>query len=147
MPKDFTDYIIEHENLQPNQLPFRVTDDGVKYSKGKRPMREWTSMFDDTIKTPLDPKAKKAKGTENFLYTTDEKHKKPAVEEQFRRYDEGEPGISVDKAVRKFDQTGAEGKLKYLKQNGIDPKSKLGEHIMSRKDKELGDEMKRQLER
>jgi len=135
---DFTDLVMAHENLQPNQTPFRIT--------GKK-MAGWTSMFDDTIKIPLDPKAKKAKGTENFLYTKQPGHVKPAVEEQFRRYGERKKDITVDEAVRIFDQTGAEGKLKYLKKNGIDPKSKLGEHILSRSQKEIGDEMKRQLER
>ena len=104
-------------------------------------------MYDDTIKTKLNPKAKKSKGRENFLYTEKPEDVKPAVEEQFRRYGERKKDITVEEAVKTFDQTGAEGKLKYLKQNGIDPKSKLGEHILSRKDKELGDEMKRQLER
>ena len=138
MSKDFTDYIIEHEGLKPNQTPFRITSPK---------MGKWTSMYDDTIRTELDPNAKKAKGTENFLYTKRPQDVKPAVEEQFRRYSERKKDITVDEAVRKFDQTGAEGKLAYLKKNGINPKSKLGDHIMSREQKEIGDEMTRQLER
>ena len=136
MAKDFVDLVIQHEGVKGNQTPFRITDPK---------MGKWTSMFDDTIRTKLDPGAKKAPGTENFLYTQDPKDVKPAVHEQFRRYDERTPGITVEDAVRIFDQSGAAGKLKFLQQNGIDPKSKIKDHVLNREQEELGSEMVRQL--
>lgn len=112
----FIDSIIEHEGVKGNQTPFRITDPK---------MRKWVSMFDKTNKIELDPNAKKAPGTENFLYTKRPEDVKPAVAEQFRLYAEREPGITVERAVRKFDQTGADGKLKFLEGRGISRKARL----------------------
>lgn len=132
--KTFIKKTIEHEGLEPNQTPFRITSEK---------MRNWTSMFDDTIKTKLNPKAKKSKGRENFLYVEKKEDVEPAVSEQFSRYEKRKPDITVDEAVRTFDQTGAEGKLKYLEENGIKRKTKIKD--LKYQD-ELGDEMVRQLD-
>lgn len=126
--KKFTSLIMQHEGLEPGQTPFRITD---------KSMKNWTSMFDDTIKTRLNPKAKKSPGRENFLYTQKPEDVEPAVREQFRRYDKRKKGISVEDAVRTFDQTGADGKLDYLKKNGIDPKSRLADHLKDEDEDEI----------
>ena len=139
--KKLVQAVLKHENLEPNQTPFRITDDDAKLPKGKRKMREWTSMFDKTIKTRLNPNAKKSKGRENFIYTEKAEDVEPAVHEQFRLYAEREPDITVEGAVRKFDQTGADGKLKFLSKEGIDTKKKLKDLEVE----EDGAEMKRQF--
>lgn len=131
--KNLTDLVITHEGLVPFQTPFRITDDEVSVPKGKRKMREWTSMFDKTLRIELDPMAKKAKGTENFLYLKRQEDLYPAVEEQFRRYEEYSPGMTVEQAIRKFDQTGPDGKLDFLEKFGINRDDKLSNHILMRR--------------
>jgi hypothetical protein len=136
---DFTDIILKHENLEPKQTPFRITDPSMK---------KWVSMFDDTMKLKLDPKAKKSEGREEFLYLQNQEDLKPAVTEQFRRYYTNprkyklSKDVSVAEAVRKFDQTGADGKIEYLKQNGIDTSKPLREMFP---EAALAQEVKRQM--
>lgn len=112
----FTDLIIQHEGLVPFQTPFRITSDD---------MAKWVSMFDDTIGIQLDPNFKKPKDRQNFLFLKNKDDVFPAVQEQFRRFSERQPGITVEDAVRIFDQTGADGKLNFLKQHGIKGDAKL----------------------
>jgi hypothetical protein len=130
---DFHDLVIKQEGLKPLQTPFPITS---------KKMGNWTSMFDDTIKIKLDPKAKKAPKTEGFLYLQKQEDLKPAVVEQFRRYQARDPEITIDKAVRIFDQSNPDGKIKYLKQNGIDTDQKL-RNLYEKK--ELEQEVKRQM--
>ena len=115
---EFIDLVLKHEGLAPGQTPFRITDPSMK---------KWTSMFDDTIKVKLNPQAAKKPGTENFLYTERPEDVPPAVTEQFRRYN-AKPkkyalpeNVTIEQAVRLFDQSGADGKIKYLRQFGVDP--------------------------
>lgn len=110
--------ILEHEDLVPDQTPFRITG-------GK--MANWTSMFDSTLHSPLDPKYVKPAGRENFLFVPKGTGAavQGMVQEQFRRYAERNPDITLAQAVKTFDQTGAAGKLSFLKQRGYDPKEKL----------------------
>ena len=133
---NFVDLIIKHEGLEPNQTPFRITD--PKMSK-------WTSMFDDTIKLKLNPKASKSKGRENFLYTEKPEDVQRGVEEQFKRYKKRKAGISVEDAVKIFDQSGSDGKLKFLKKQGIDTKKKLDDYVKNTDMEMLSDELERQL--
>lgn len=113
---------MQHEGLEPNQTPFRITSPD---------MGKWTSMFDDTIGIQLDPDAKKGKGRQNFLYLKNQSDLLPAISEQFRRYAENPkkyklPMIpTVSDAVRKFDQSGADGKLSFLQSRGIDSEQPL----------------------
>lgn len=136
MAKNFIDLIMQHEDLEPGQTPFRITSPK---------MAEWTSMFDDSIKLKLNPKAKKSKGRENFLYTENPEDVKSGVEEQFRRYRQRNPEITVEDAIKIFDQTGAKGKLKFLKDNGIDTQKKLLEYVLNSSVENLSDEMEGQL--
>jgi len=132
---DFVQAVIAHEGLEPGQTPFRITSPG---------MANWTSMFDDTIKVRLNPKAKKSKGRENFLYVQNQADVAPAVAEQFKRYSKRNPGISISDAVRIFDQTGAAGKLQYLQSKGFNPKTQLQQLI---EQQALAQELQRQVRR
>jgi len=116
--KHFGRSIVEHEGLEPYQTPFRIT---------KPSMAKWTSMFDDTMKFKLNPNAKKGNLRQNFLYAVNQDDIQPAVIEQFRRYSERNPDISIADAIRIFDQTGAKGKIEYIKKQGISPKAKLSQ--------------------
>ena len=130
---DFVQAVIAHEGLEPNQTPFRITNPAMK---------NWTSMFDNTIKIKLNPQAKKSKGRENFLYVQNQADVVPAVAEQFKRYAQRSPGISIADAVKIFDQTGAAGKLQYLQGKGIDPRAKLQQLI---EQQALAAELQRQI--
>ena len=133
--KKFIKKVIEHEGLEPYQTPFRINKDNPK-------MKDWTSMFDDTIKTKLNPKAKKSKGRENFLYAEKKEDVEPAVTEQFDRYHKRKKDITIEDAIKIFDQTGAEDKLKFLEKDGIKRKSKISD--LKNQD-DLEDEMTRQM--
>jgi len=136
---DFVDLIIKQEGLEPFQTPFRITDPS---------MRKWVSMFDDTMRLKLNPKAKKGEGRDNFLYLLNQEDLKPAVAEQFRRYYSkpkkyGLPeNVSVADAVKKFDHSNPAGKLKFLQQNGIDTSRPLREMFP---EAALAQEVKRQM--
>jgi len=101
--------MVRHEGLVEKQTPFRITDPS---------MEKWTSMFDSTIRAPLDPKAKKPKGREKFLFVPEGGDVPGMVQEQMRRYSERNPKWSLAQGVEKFDQTGAKGKLKFLAEEG-----------------------------
>ena len=120
IPKNFTDLVIEHEDLVPFQTPFRITSDG---------MGKWVSMFDDTLTVQLDPAFNKPEDRKNFLFLKNQDDLSPAVEEQFRRYAERNPGISITDAIRIFDQTGADGKIDFLKKRGINTDAQLSSVI------------------
>lgn len=117
---DLANHIIQHEGLLPNQTPFRITDPT---------MSKWVSMFDSTNKIMLNPNIKKPKGRENFLYTMNPEDVHPAVMEQLRLYATRDPEITLEKAMRTFDQTGAKGKLKFLAQQGYDIKAPLSSFL------------------
>jgi len=108
---DLASLITRHEGLVKGQTPFRITDPS---------MAKWTSMFDDTLRSPLDPKAKKPKGREKFLFVPEE-HEEDVpgmVQEQMRRYSARNPKWNLQQGIEKFDQTGAAGKLKFLGKEG-----------------------------
>ena len=119
-----TQLVMEHEGLEPFQTPFRITSDK---------MGKWKTMFDDTIKLELDPNAKKGKGRQKFLYLKNQEDLLPAISEQFRRYSANpkQYGLSetptIEEAIRKFDQTGADGKIKFLEENGLNTSRLLEE--------------------
>lgn len=113
---DLAQHIIQHEGLLPNQTPFRITDPT---------MNKWVSMFDSTNKIMLNPNIKKPKGRENFLYTMNPEDVHPAVMEQLRLYATRDPSITLEKAMKTFDQTGSKGKLKFLQAQGYDTKAPL----------------------
>lgn len=114
--ENFAEKIAKHESLVPFQTPFRITSSS---------MRNWRSIFDDTLRISLNPDFNKPKGRENFLYLKNKEDLIPAISEQFRRYAKRNPGITVEQAIRIFDQTGAIGKIKYLENNGYSRHQKL----------------------
>lgn len=113
---DFINAILQHEGLVPLQTPFRITDPK---------MANWVSMFDDTIRTQLDPNAIKPKDRQNFLFLKNQADLIPAVAEQFRRYRERNPNWRIIDAIRKFDQTGSKQKLNFLKEQGFNPEDPI----------------------
>ena len=114
----FGNTIVQHEGLEPDQTPFRITDPS---------MAKWKSMFDDTMRFKLNPNAKKGINRQNFLYAVNQEDIQPAVIEQFRRYSERNPNITIADAIRIFDQTGADGKIEHIEKQGISSKAKLSE--------------------
>ena len=115
---DFIDLIIQHEGLEPYQTPFKITSEE---------MRNWKTIHGYKI----NQKAKPSKGRENFIYLEKQEELKPSVEQQFTNYvlKPKEFGLkenpTLAEAVKVFDQTGAEGKIKFLKDNGIDVNKSL----------------------
>lgn len=116
----FIDLVKQHEGLLPTQTPFRITDrktdaDGKIIPKTGK-MQNWISMFDKTLRAPLNPNVVKPEGREEFLYVNegDEGMVPLMIREQFRLYAERNPEMTVGEAVNKFDQTGAENKLKFI---------------------------------
>lgn len=122
--RKFAEAIKTHEGLSPRQTPYKATHPS---------MLGWESMYDDSIGMELDPNAQKAPGTENFLYAKRQEDIIPGIIQQFRNYarrpkDFGLPeDPTVEQAVRIFDQTGADGKIKYLAKKGIDVSMSLSE--------------------
>jgi hypothetical protein len=80
----------------------------------------------DWTKTPSE-------GRENFLYLKNQEDLLPAVKQQFLNYMQKPQNYNLPKnptisdAVRVFDQTGAQGKLGFLEQLGIDTSKLLSE--------------------
>lgn len=113
MEADFADLIVKHEGLEPGQTPFRITNPE---------MAKWKTIHGKKI----NHKAVKSKGRENFFYLEKPDEVKPAVEQQFKNYYQVPAKYNlpsnptVEQAVRVFDQSGADGKLKMLKDNGVD---------------------------
>lgn len=122
MEEHVLDLIIQHEGLEPYQTPFRIT----------RPqMREWSTIHG----FPVDRERVPSKGRENFLYLRNQEDLLPAVRQQFINYMKNPKKYGLKKtptledAVKVFDQTGAEGKLKYLFKGGVSAESPLTEYF------------------
>ena len=88
-------------------------------------------MFDNTMKAPLDPNYPKPKGRENFLFVPKGQGGEVPymVQEQFGRYAQRNPNITLGEAIRIFDQSGAKGKEAYLSQKGYLAAKKLAEYL------------------
>lgn len=114
---DFVEGIIKHEGLLPGQTPFRITSDKM-------------ARFNTILGFPVSD-AKKPRGREDFFFLEDPTQVPAAVEKQFRRYLAfperfGLPrNPTISQAVRVFDQTGAGGKLDFLRQLGFDDAAPL----------------------
>lgn len=96
--------IIKHENLIPFQTPFRIDEAGK--------MRAWKHI--QGFEIDWEKNAKAPKERRNFIFLKNQEDLLPAVIRQFRSYQR--QGYNFEEGVRKFDQTGANGKLKYLKE-------------------------------
>jgi len=112
--------VVAHEGLSPFQTPFRITSDK---------MREWNTIHGFSINKNVIP----PKGRENFIYLQKQEDVLPAVIAQFKNYavNPKKYGLpenpTIEDAIRTFDQTGAKGKLAFLKKNNIDIKTRLKE--------------------
>ena len=120
MHQMFIDGLIKHEGLEPGQTPFRITSDE---------MRTWSTIHG----LPIDWEKVPSKGRENFIYLKDANQVPIAVDTQFYKYYTNPKAYklpknpTIENAIRKFDQTGADGKIKYLKKLGIDVSLPLGD--------------------
>ena len=100
--------IIEHEGLVPNQTPFRIVNDI---------MANWDHIFGYEI----DKSIIKPKGRENFIFLKNLGDVFLSVRHQFYNYsiNPGRYGLKEDcnivEAIRLFDQSGANGKIVFLK--------------------------------
>jgi len=102
------DTVLEHEGLLPGQTPFRITN---------KNMRNW----DRFLGFPINKKPQAPSNRKNFLFFKNPEHVKPAVKQQLQRYVENPKqfGLSrnptLEEALRKFDQTNVNAKIRYLK--------------------------------
>lgn len=132
---DFVDHVVKHEGLEEGQTPFRITSDA---------MGKWSTIHGFKI----DHKRVKPKERKNFIYLENAADVKPAVRKQFENYQKTPKKYNlpdnptVEDAVRVFDQTGADGKLKYLEKNGIKRGDPLEDAL---KQSMMIDEVMRQL--
>src|SRR3990167_9077070 len=130
MAEHFVDLIIQHEGLEEYQTPFRITSPE---------MAQWKTIHGKKISV----NAKKSKGREKFIYLENKEDIPVAVRRQFINYSKTPQkyGIkpvnpTIEEGVRVFDQTGAEGKIKFLKSKGIDTKAKLKDVLSNDEPKE-----------
>lgn len=102
-------HILEHENLLPKQTPFRITNPK---------MREWNHIygFDIDRNTANVPPNRR-----NFIFLKNPEDVQKAVRILFNKY-KSVPrkyklpaNPSLKDAIKKFDQTGATGKIEELK--------------------------------
>jgi hypothetical protein len=113
LSENFLQGVIQHEGLEPYQTPFRITSEA---------MRNWKTIHGYKINKEIVP----SKGRENFIYLLNQEDLFPAVRQQFMNYatNPKKYGLpqnpTVEQAVKVFDQTGAQGKLNFLKKMGID---------------------------
>lgn len=99
--------IIKHEGLLPKQTPFRITNPEMK---------KWTTIHGFKI----DNTTPKPKGRENFIFLANAEDVPKAIKKQLMNYANKpsryglnhEP--SLKEALSIFDQTGVQGKLKFL---------------------------------
>lgn len=133
--QQITQLVMKHEGLEPYQTPFRITDPSMK---------KWTSMFDDTLRVKLNPNAVKGEGRQNFLYLQRQEDLVPAIAEQFRRYatNPKKYGLptnpTVAEAIKKFDQTGAAGKIRFLESQGANTSVPLSNLFKGKNDAKHG---------
>jgi len=113
----FVSSVIDHEGLLPGQTPFR-TDNPV--------MKTWNTIHGYKIS-----KKQRPIGRENFIFLENPKEVSPAVRQQFVNYtlNPARFGLpqnpTIGAAISKFDQTGARGKLDFLRKRGFDPAQPL----------------------
>ena len=121
--KALIDAVLQHEDLIPDQTPFRIT----KENPG---MAKWVSMFDKTMLSRLDPNYPKPWKRRNFLFVPKgEGHRVPGmVQEQFRLYHSRNPKWTLGQAIAKFDHSGPDDKNKYLARSGFYSTDPLSEY-------------------
>ena len=100
--------ILKHENLVSGQTPFKITSPE---------MRKWNHVYGYDI----DKNPKNAKGREGFLFLVNPEDVPKAVRVLFNRYKDSPTKYKLPnnptlrQAIEKFDQSGAAGKIKFLK--------------------------------
>ncbi len=116
--------VLTHENLDSKQTPFRITN---------KKMRNWDTIYGFKIDKAFQPPANK----KNFLYLKNQKDVVPAVTALFKKYNENPTKYNLpenptlEQAIRMFDQSGANGKIAFLKKAipGLDVTKKLKDFI------------------
>lgn len=110
---DFLNLIYKSEGLEPNQTPFRYTNNT---------MRNWNSIHG----FPVNKNAIKGDKRQNFIYLQNNDDVLPAIKKQWMNYQTNPKQYGLnDKstlgdALKVFDQTGSSTKFKMLKDSGID---------------------------
>lgn len=100
--------ILIHEDLLPFQTPFRITN----FS-----MNNWKTILGYTISHNPKPE-----GRTNFIFLTNQEDVFKSVKQQFLNYNYNPdkygigPDPTIEQAIRLFDQTGSDGKIKFLKE-------------------------------
>ena len=105
---DFINAILTHEGLLEGQTPFRITNPK---------MREWNTIhgFQIDKETPIPQNRR------NFIFLRNPHEVPLAVKKQFENYVNypSRYGMNqsptIEEAIRIFDQTGADGKIRFLK--------------------------------
>lgn len=112
-----TEATVATEGLIPGQTPMRITNDK---------MRSWKTIQG----VPVDNKSPRPKDRGNFFFV-EPKRVKEVIKKQWQNYFQkpGRYGLSeestIEDAVNTFDQENPQNKLKYLQQQGINPKEKI----------------------
>lgn len=110
---EFVDAILQHEKVVPFQTPLRITSPE---------MRGWQHIKGYPVR-----RGPKPAGRENFFFVPDQRMVPMATKQQFMDYITQpnhyglSPRLTVSEAINKFDQTGAPGKLEFMRQRGFDP--------------------------
>ena len=116
--------VLDHENLDPKQTPFRITSPTMK---------KWNSIYGFKIDKKFVPPHDKRK----FLYLQNPADVSKAVTVLFKNYAENPDkyGFSSEptlkQALEKFDQSGCKGKIDFLQRNikGLNINKKLKDFI------------------
>ena len=118
-----TDITEQTEGLLPGQTPIRITNEN---------MRKWKTIQGIPIQYPEDmPKDRK-----NFFWVSPGMEKE-VIRRQWKSYFKNPKKFgltdksTIEDIVNVFDQTNPKNKLKLLKEQGIDLKSKLNEFDVS----------------
>jgi len=105
---EFVNAILQHEGLLPGQTPFRYTN---------QTMRRWNTIHG----FPIDKISPRPSNRNNFIFLKNKEDVPKAVKKQFENYIhfpqrygwQQEP--TIQQSISKFDQTGASGKMNFLK--------------------------------
>jgi GNAT superfamily N-acetyltransferase len=109
LPAELVAYIMKHEGLLPGQTPFRITNPA---------MRKWKTIHGFPVQTDM---SSVPKDRQNFLWLKNPADVHHAIRQQFMNYstrptDYGlKEKPTLEAALKVFDQTGATGKMDYLK--------------------------------
>jgi len=112
---NLVDVILQHEDLIPKQTPFLITSEK---------MRQWDHIHGKFETDKINPSYQERVklGRQNFIFLKNPNDVFPAVVTQLKKYVanpayyELPPNPTIKDAIYVFDQTGANGKIKYIQQ-------------------------------